>query len=37
MPETRNPDLKPTAHTSFDPETDLVDLKGKVIIVTGGK
>ncbi|KAF6753712.1 NAD(P)-binding protein [Ephemerocybe angulata] len=27
---------KPTVHKSFDVEKDLVDMKGKVVIVTGG-
>jgi hypothetical protein len=37
MSKIRDASTKPTAHTTFDPEKDLVDLKGKVIIVTGGK
>ncbi|KAJ3504852.1 hypothetical protein NMY22_g17784 [Coprinellus aureogranulatus] len=36
MSDTKKAVPKPTAHTSFDPEKDVVDLKGKVIIVTGG-
>ncbi|TEB29890.1 NAD(P)-binding protein [Coprinellus micaceus] len=36
MSKIRDASTKPTAHTTFDPEKDLVDLKGKVIIVTGG-
>ncbi|KAJ3528717.1 hypothetical protein NMY22_g9292 [Coprinellus aureogranulatus] len=36
MSDTKKTVPKPTAHTSFDPEKDVVDLKGKVIIVTGG-
>ncbi|TEB29886.1 NAD(P)-binding protein [Coprinellus micaceus] len=36
MVEATTATPRPTVHASFDLGTDLVDLKGKVIIVTGG-